>query len=162
MSKLNFYSHYTPVFSVTWSFRNYSNMLIWCSRNISDYFQCMKTVSYICGNWFLNFIWMNEWMMHLYSAFIVYCHTPKALYNHVGGLSSTTTSVQHPLGWFLFIYFWILKNRKFFLSLGAIKFKSIFSFKNKNLTDLTLLNSRVCGVLDAGPHHGILTCRCPH
>ncbi len=43
--------------------------------------------------------WMNEWMMHLYSAFIVYCHTPKALYNHVGGLSSTTTSVQHPLGW---------------------------------------------------------------
>ncbi len=23
--------------------------------------------------------------MHLYSAFIVYCHTPKALYNHVGG-----------------------------------------------------------------------------
>ncbi len=27
---------------------------------------------------------MNEWMMHLYSAFIVYCHTPKALYNHVG------------------------------------------------------------------------------
>ncbi len=42
---------------------------------------------------------MNEWMMHLYSAFIVYCHTPKALYNHVGGHSSTTTSVQHPLGW---------------------------------------------------------------
>ncbi len=31
----------------------------------------------------------------------MYCHTPKALYNHVGGgaLSSTTTSVQHPLGW---------------------------------------------------------------
>ncbi len=28
--------------------------------------------------------WMNEWMMHLYSAFIVYCHTPKALYNRVG------------------------------------------------------------------------------
>ncbi len=27
---------------------------------------------------------MNEWMMHLYSAFIVYC-TPKALHNHVGG-----------------------------------------------------------------------------
>ncbi len=23
--------------------------------------------------------------MHLYSAFIVYCHTPKVLYNHVGG-----------------------------------------------------------------------------
>ncbi len=28
----------------------------------------------------------------------MYCCTPKALYNHVGGLSSTTTSVQHPPG----------------------------------------------------------------
>ncbi len=28
----------------------------------------------------------------------MYCCTPKALYNHVG-VSSTTTSVQHPLGW---------------------------------------------------------------
>ncbi len=37
-------------------------------------------------------------MMHLYSAFF-YCCTPKVLYNHGGGLSSTTTSVQHPLGW---------------------------------------------------------------
>ncbi len=32
-------------------------------------------------------------MMHLYSAFIVYCHTPKALYSHEGGHSSTTTSL---------------------------------------------------------------------
>jgi len=31
----------TPVFSVTWSFRNHSNMLISCSRNISHY-QCWK------------------------------------------------------------------------------------------------------------------------
>jgi len=30
----------TPVFSVTWSFRNHSNMLICCSRNI--YYQCWK------------------------------------------------------------------------------------------------------------------------
>ncbi len=39
--------------------------------------------------------WMNEWC--IYVALFVYCCTPKALYNHVGGLSSTTTSVQHPL-----------------------------------------------------------------
>ncbi len=32
----------TPVFSVTRSFRNYYNMLIWCSRTIFDYFQCWK------------------------------------------------------------------------------------------------------------------------
>ncbi len=29
----------------------------------------------------------------------MYCCTPKALYNHVWDPSSTTTSVQHPLGW---------------------------------------------------------------
>ncbi len=41
---------------------------------------------------------MNEWC--IYTALFVYCCTPKALYNHVGGgLSSTTTSVQHSLGW---------------------------------------------------------------
>ncbi len=34
--------------------------------------------------------------MHLYSALLSIECTPKALYNHVGGLSSTTTSVQHP------------------------------------------------------------------
>jgi len=30
-----------PDFSVIWSFRNYFNMLIWCSWNIS-YYQCWK------------------------------------------------------------------------------------------------------------------------
>jgi len=29
------FSIITPVFSVTWSFRNHSNTLIWCLRNIS-------------------------------------------------------------------------------------------------------------------------------
>ncbi len=33
----------TPVFSVTWSFRNQSNMLICCSRNIYYYYQCWKS-----------------------------------------------------------------------------------------------------------------------
>jgi len=32
----------TPVFSVTWPFRNHSNMMIWCSRNIYNYHQCWK------------------------------------------------------------------------------------------------------------------------
>jgi len=36
MTKVNFqHSPVTPVFVVTQSFRNHSNMLIWCSRNIS-------------------------------------------------------------------------------------------------------------------------------
>jgi len=38
-AQLNFQHHY---FSVTWFFRNYSNMLICWSRNISDYYQCWK------------------------------------------------------------------------------------------------------------------------
>ncbi len=45
---------------------------------------------------------MNEWMNDAFIwRFILYCCTPKALYNHVGGggLSLTSTSVQHPLGW---------------------------------------------------------------
>ncbi len=43
------FSIITPVFSVTWSFRNHSNMLICCSRNISDYYQCCAA-SCFCGN----------------------------------------------------------------------------------------------------------------
>ncbi len=62
-------------------------------NNISQYY------CFYCIFVQINADLMNEWMKHLYSAFIVYCCTPKALYNHVGGLSSTTTSVQHPLGW---------------------------------------------------------------
>ncbi len=30
-----FFAVITPVFSVTWSFRKYSDMMIWCSSNIS-------------------------------------------------------------------------------------------------------------------------------
>jgi len=30
----------TPVFRVTWSSRNHSNMRIWWSRNSYDYYQC--------------------------------------------------------------------------------------------------------------------------
>ncbi len=36
------FSIITPVFIVTWSFRNHSNMLICCSCNIYDYYQCRK------------------------------------------------------------------------------------------------------------------------
>ncbi len=42
---------------------------------------------------------MNEWMMHLYSAFCVLLYTQSALQSCGGGLFSTTTSVQHTLGW---------------------------------------------------------------
>ncbi len=41
----------TPVFSVTWFHRNHSNMLLWCSRNISDYYQCWKQLCCLIFLW---------------------------------------------------------------------------------------------------------------
>ncbi len=40
------------IVTVTWSFRNHSNMLICCLRNISHYNQCNKQLHYLifCGN----------------------------------------------------------------------------------------------------------------
>ncbi len=46
--------------------------------------------------WWLLAFSSNEWMMHLYSASL---YTQSALQSCGGDLSSTTTSVQHPLGW---------------------------------------------------------------
>ncbi len=40
----------TPVFSVTWSFRNHSNVL-WCSRKMSYHFQYLKQL------WWYTFLW---------------------------------------------------------------------------------------------------------
>ncbi len=42
---------------------------------------------------------MNEWMRHLYSALLCIVVHPKRFTIIWGGLSSTTNSVQHPLGW---------------------------------------------------------------
>ncbi len=72
--------------------------------NKCTYIECAseETVksSVLCFGCWRSFMneWMNEWC--IYIVLFVYCCTPKALYNHVGGgLSSTATSVQHPLGW---------------------------------------------------------------
>jgi len=44
----------TPVFSVTWSFRNHSNMRIWWSTNIYHYYQWWKQ---LCC---FRFLWKPE------------------------------------------------------------------------------------------------------
>jgi len=49
-------------FSVTWSFRNPYNMLIWCTRNIYYYYQCWKqlccsTFPWICLDDFFRILW---------------------------------------------------------------------------------------------------------
>ncbi len=42
--------------------------------------------------------WMNEWCTYI-ALYYVLLYTQSALQSCGGGLSSTTTSVQHPLGW---------------------------------------------------------------
>ncbi len=58
---------------------------IWHIHNYTEYNQQWKV--------------LNEWMMHLYSALLCIVVHPKHFTIMWGGLSSTTTSVQHPLGW---------------------------------------------------------------
>ncbi len=60
--KATFSKAIIPVFSVTWPFRNHSNMIICCSRNISDYYQYWKHLSCFIFLWklihliFLDFL----------------------------------------------------------------------------------------------------------
>ncbi len=49
--KAEFSAAITPGFSVTWSFRNHSNMLICCSRNIYYYYQCWKQLCCLILLW---------------------------------------------------------------------------------------------------------------
>ncbi len=58
-----------------------------------------------CLSFFRCVEWMNEWMMHLYSALLCIAVHPKrftimwgSLFNH-HQCAASTTSVQHPLGW---------------------------------------------------------------
>ncbi len=75
------FSIITPVFSVTWSFRNHNNMLICCSRNISDYYQCWKQLCctiFLWKPWFILFFRIHRWIesskeQHLFEIEI-YCN----------------------------------------------------------------------------------------
>ncbi len=58
--KAEFSAAITPVISVTWSFRNHSNMLICHSRNISHYYQCWKK---LCC---LIFLWKQLYILFYY------------------------------------------------------------------------------------------------
>ncbi len=53
---------------------------------------------------------LNEWMRHLYNTFIVYCCTPKALYNHVGGGGSLLNHHQCAAST------WMISNGSCFIS----------------------------------------------
>ncbi len=55
------FSIITPVFRVTWSFRNHSNILICFSKNISDYYQCWNQ---LCCLIFLWKLWFQDSLMN--------------------------------------------------------------------------------------------------
>ncbi len=88
------FSIITPVFSVTWSFRNHSNVLICSSRNI--YYYCYQYLKQLSTS-FQDSL-MNVWMMHLYSALLCIFVHPKSFLVW-SRLSSITTGVQHLFGW---------------------------------------------------------------
>jgi len=48
-----------PVISVSCFFRNHSNMMICCSRNISDYYQCSKQLCCLIFLWKLWYLLKN-------------------------------------------------------------------------------------------------------
>jgi len=53
----------TPVFSVTWSSRNHSNMRIWWSTHSYDYHYCWKQFIFLCKPsyiLFLRILWWKE------------------------------------------------------------------------------------------------------
>ncbi len=56
------FSIITPVFSVTWSFRNHSNMLIWCSRNIWLIFKSVMLLNIFFVDTKIHFLGcFDEW-----------------------------------------------------------------------------------------------------
>jgi len=72
-----------PVFSVTWCFRNNSNMLILCLRNIY-YHQLWKQLCCLIVLYFFS-LWMNEWWI-FYVALCVLLYTQSTLQS-CGGVS---------------------------------------------------------------------------
>ncbi len=60
----------------------------------------LKQIEKLKSKHFENSEVMSEWIMHLYSALCIVVHPKRfTIMWGGGGLSSTTTSVQHPLGW---------------------------------------------------------------
>ncbi len=63
-SKLNFQHHYSSL-QCHMIFRNHSNMLICCSRNISDYYQCWKQLCcpiFLWKRWYILFFRLHRWI----------------------------------------------------------------------------------------------------
>ncbi len=62
-AQLYFQHHYSSL-QCHMIFRNHSNILIYCSRNISDYYQCWKQLccTIFCGNWYILFFRIHRWI----------------------------------------------------------------------------------------------------
>ncbi len=74
----------TPVFSVTWSFINYSDTLIYCSRNISDYYDYVE--NRLCGLIFWgnnDNILRKQWYIYIYIHTHTHTHTVYTQYIYI-------------------------------------------------------------------------------
>ncbi len=63
-SKLYFHHHYSSL-QCHMIFRNHNNMLICCSRNISDYYQCWKQLCctiFLWKPWYILFFRIHRWI----------------------------------------------------------------------------------------------------
>ncbi len=102
----------TPVFSVTWSFRNHSNMLIWYS-NIS--YKCWKQLCWLVFLWTLRNISFCRFLINKTRSIEQHLFEIEIIYNIINVSLSILINLMHPC--------WI----KVFIIIS--------SFKNKNLTD---------------------------
>ncbi len=60
-SKLYFQHHYSSL-QCHMIFRNHSNMMICCSRNISDYYQCWKHFIFLWKPSYIRFFRIHKWI----------------------------------------------------------------------------------------------------
>ncbi len=88
-SKLYFQHHYSSL-QCHMIFRNHNNMLICCSRNISDYYQCWKQLCctiFLWKPWYILFFRIHRWIesskeQHLFEIDIINVFTGINLMRH--------------------------------------------------------------------------------
>ncbi len=90
------FSIITPVFSVTWSFRNHSTLLICCSVIISDYYQCCK---HLCCLMFLRKLFFSRFSYeYLKLSFVSERWSSSEIERDISLLSCICRREEHNLG----------------------------------------------------------------
>ncbi len=70
-----YFQHHSSSLQCHMIFRNHNNMLNWCSKNISDYYQCWKQLCcfiFWWKLWYILFFWILWWIKFKRTAFVWY------------------------------------------------------------------------------------------